>query len=257
MPEPISMLAIGGGSLLSGGIQAGTSLAAADMQRDEARAARHMQEQQFQQVQQLLSPYVQAGQGAIAGLQPYQQAGLGALQQQQALLGLGGADQQQQAMQALQSDPAFMAMAQQGEGAILQNAAATGGLRGGNAQAALGQFRPQLLNQFLQQRMASLGGLVGLGQSTTQGIAGLGQASAAGVGAAGQQSASAIGNLMQQQGAASAGGLLGAGQAIGNTVNQGIGGLLAYRALGQSPGAPGAFGVAGPQGYNMAGGGAF
>lgn len=256
MPEPISALAIGGGSLLSGGIQAGTSLAAADMQRDEARSARHLQEAQFKQIQELLSPYVQAGQGAIAGLQPYQQAGLDALGQQQALLGLGGMDAQQAAMQSMQSSPIFQGLAQQGESGILQNAAATGGLRGGNAQAALGQFRPQLLQQFMQQRMAGLGGLVGLGQATTQGIAGMGQASAAGVGAAGQQSASAIGNLMQQQGAASAGGLLGAGQAIGNTINQGIGGLMAYNTMQSMP-QPGAFGMAGPNGYNMAGGGAF
>ncbi|WP_449405980.1 hypothetical protein [Massilia phosphatilytica] len=36
--------------------------------------------------------------------------------------------------------PRFQALQQQGNDAILANASATGGLRGGNVQGALGQF---------------------------------------------------------------------------------------------------------------------
>ena len=69
----------------------------------------------------------------------------------------------------------------QGENAMLQNAAATGGLRGGNLQGALAKFRPQVLSQLINQRMAQLGGLAGMGQqaATTLGT-GLGSAGAAG-----------------------------------------------------------------------------
>jgi hypothetical protein len=126
-------------------------------------------------------------------LSPYTEAGAAALQQQQALMGALGQDAQQQALQGIQQGSQFQAMQQQGENAILQNASATGGLRGGNTQAALGQFRPQLLNQLVNQRFNQLGGL-----------AGMGQASAAGVGQAGQQGAANIGNLLGQQGQANA-----------------------------------------------------
>lgn len=100
---------------------------------------------------------------AGALFQPYQEAGTGSLQQQQALLGLLGPEAQKAAISSIQGSPQYQAMLQQGEQAILQNAAATGGLRGGNVQAALATFRPQLLSDLINQQYARLGGLTGLG----------------------------------------------------------------------------------------------
>jgi hypothetical protein len=167
--------------------------------------------QQSEAAQQASATQAQAAQAGIdeqkrqfdafqAALAPYVQAGTGALGAQQNLIGLGGAPAQQQAIQALQSSPQFQALNQQGTNAILQNAAATGGLRGGNTQAALAQFSPALLSQLIQQQYANLGGLTSLGQS-----------SAAGVGNAGLQTGSNIAGLLQQQGAATAGGQMAAG----------------------------------------------
>lgn len=143
---------------------------------------------QFDEIRQLLNPYVQAGAGALT--------------QQQNLLGLGGAEAQKNAIASISNSPQMMAMQQQGENAILQNASATGGLRGGNTQGALAQFRPQLLNQLISQQYDRLGGLVNVGQS-----------SAAGVGAAGQFATGQINNAFQQQGAAAAGNALAQGRA--------------------------------------------
>ena len=56
-------------------------------------------------------------------------------------------------------------MVQQGQDAILQNASAIGGLRGGNTQAALAQFRPALLSQLIAEQYNRLGGLSSLGQN--------------------------------------------------------------------------------------------
>lgn len=112
-------------------------------------------------------------------------------------------DPQQQAISQLEGSAAFQALARQGETGILQNASATGGLRGGNVQGALAQFRPALLNQFLEQQYSRLGDL-----------AKVGQASAAGVGAAGITSATNIGNAYTQAGQAQAGNALAQGQAI-------------------------------------------
>jgi hypothetical protein len=181
--------------------------AAARTQAGAAQAGIGEQRRQFDQLVELMSPFVEAGTGALG--------------QQQALLGLGGQDAQQQAVSALEQSPAFQAIAKQGEEAMLQQAAATGGLRGGNIQGALSQFRPQLLQSQIQQQLGQLGGL-------TQ----LGQASAAGQGAQGLQAGANIANLLGQAGSATAGGQLAAGQArqnaFGNLLQIGgaVGGLL-------------------------------
>ena len=166
--------------------QAEAAEKAAGVQSQMASEGITEQRRQFDALVDLMKPYVGAGAGAVG--------------QQQALLGLGGAEAQQQAISQIEKSPFFQSMAQQGENAILQQASATGGLRGGNIQGALAQFRPGLLNQMVQQQFANLGGL-------TQ----IGQASAAGQAAQGMQSAGAVGNLLAQMGAAQAGGLMAKG----------------------------------------------
>ena len=101
-------------------------------------------------------------------LQPYQQTGQDALSQQRALAGLDGPEAQAQAQAGVQGGAQFGALAQQGENAILQNASATGGLRGGNTQGALAQFRPQLLQQLLEQQYSRLSGFSQQGLGATQ-----------------------------------------------------------------------------------------
>jgi hypothetical protein len=141
---------------------------------------------------------------------------LPALKQQQALLGLEGPEAQQAAINAIQNQPGFQSMVQQGENAMLQNASATGGLRGGNLQGAMAQFRPQMLAQAIQDQYSRLGGMTSLGQR-----------SAAGVGAAGMETGRGIADLLGQMGAAQAGGYLGqakAQQQMIGSLAQGIGG---------------------------------
>ena len=173
----------------AGQIQAGMSQQGIDEQR-----------RQFDKLVELLAPYREAGGPALA--------------QQQAFLGLGGAPAQQQAIQGIEQSPQFASMMQQGENAMLQNASATGGLRGGNVQGALAQFRPQLLNQLIEQQYSRLGGLTSLGQ-----------ASAAGQATAGMQTGTNIANLLGQQGQALAGGAMGKGgvvqQTFGNLMQMG------------------------------------
>jgi hypothetical protein len=221
--------AVGG---IAGGIGLGASLGAgfdqysavggaASAQQQAAQAGIAEQQRQFNTLVQLMSPYVSAGAEAVSGLAPYQAVGPEALQQQRALAGLAGLPAQQAAIEAIKSSPQFRVLTNQGENAILQQAAATGGLRGGNVQAALAQFRPQLLAQQIEAQYGRLGGLSALGQQTTQNLAQLGQAGAAGQAAGGLQTAANIANLQGDIGAAQAGGIL--GQA--GTINQTIGGL--------------------------------
>lgn len=171
---------------------------AAQTQAASSQAAIDEQKRQFDKLVELMKPYVTAGTGSIKA--------------QQDILGINGSAAQQAAVSSIEKSPYFQSVAKQGENAILQNASATGGLRGGNTQSALAQYRPALLNSLVQQQYSNLGGL-------TQ----IGQAAAAGQAAAGQSSANSIGSLLQNQGAALAGGQIAAGNATQNAISSGLG----------------------------------
>lgn len=199
------------GGLISSNAQSKAASGAANAQSAAAQQGIDEQHSQFLAVQKLLNPYVQAGTGAMGG--------------QQDLLGLNGPEAQQKAIQGIQDGPQFAAMTQQGENSILQNASATGGLRGGNVQGALAQFRPQVLSQLIDSQFSKLGSLSSLGQ-----------ASAAGQAALGQQNANQVSGLLGQMGSAQAGNALAQGQAnqtMWNGMSQGIGLLGAARAAGK------------------------
>jgi len=188
MPDPVSALIVGGTSLASSSMGSKAAKSAGQLQYDASQAGVAETRAAREEMRTLLQPYVAAGGPAL-------QAQMGAL-------GLSGPEAQQAYVAQQEQSPAFQALARQQEEAILQNASATGGLRGGNVQGALAQFRPALLNQFLEQQYGRLGGLTSLGQQ-----------SAAGVGTAGMQSATSISNLLAEGGAARAGAKLGSANA--------------------------------------------
>lgn len=232
----MSWVAVGvAGATLVGGIyssnqQGKAAERASDAQGAAAQAGIDEQRRQFDAIQQLLHPYTQAGTGALAG--------------QQDLLGLNGQHAQGAAIAGLEGSPQFTALQQQGENAILQNASATGGLRGGNTQAALAQFRPALLAQLIEQQYGRLGGLVKTGQN-----------SAAMTGDAGMQTGRGVSDLLQQQGAAEAGGFLAHGRAQAGYANAFTGALGQYAGLGGSFGGFGGgsgLSTIDPNGYGMA-----
>jgi len=215
---------IGGaiGGALGGAFEGSESVSqASGAQQQAAQGGIDEQRRQFDAVQKLLQPYTQAGTGALA--------------QQQALLGMGTPEAQQQAINALQSGPQFQALQQQGENAILQNASATGGLRGGNVQGALAQFRPALLSSLINQQYERLGGLSALGQNA-----------AAGVGNAGMSTGTNIATLLGRQGQAQAGGILGQQSALTGGINQAFGAVQGAGGFGKLFG--GGFGGSGFQG---------
>jgi hypothetical protein len=190
--------AVAGGTLvggyLSSNAQKDAANTAANATTSASQAGIAEQQAEFSQIQQLLSPYVNAGTGALSA--------------QQNLLGLNGTGAQQTAISGIQSSPEFTALQQSGQNAILANASATGGLRGGNVQSALGQFSPQLLAQMIQQQYSNLGGLTSIGQNA-----------AAGVGNAGQNTANSVTTLLGQQGSAAAGAALASGKADASLYN--------------------------------------
>ena len=225
-------IAVGGATLISGMAQADAAESAAATQAGSAQAGIEEQRRQFDKVQELLKPYSMAGEKALGGLEPFAAAGAPALEQQQALLGLRGPEAERAAIERIRGGETFQALAGQGEEALLQRASATGGLRGGNIQGALAQFRPALLSSLIDQQYGRLGGMTALGQTTTQNLAGLGQASAAGTGAAAQTTGANISNLLGQQGAALAGAEIAQGKAFGAIPAAISGGLGLFSGLG-------------------------
>jgi hypothetical protein len=212
MPDLTTGLIVGGSQLLGGIMQANAASEAAGIQAGASQAGIEEQRRQFDALQALLKPYVEAGTPA--------------LEQQQALLGLQGPEAEQAAIERIRGGETFQALARQGEEALLQRASATGGLRGGNIQGALAQFRPALLSQAIEQQYGRLGGMTQLGQR-----------SAAGVGASGMESGTNVANLLAQQGAARAGGELGEAKAYSGLFN------LPAQVLGFQYGAGGKAGI--------------
>ncbi len=177
---------------------------AATTQAQSAADALALNDKQFNITRNDNLPFLEAGQQAVGA--------------QGNLIGLGGADAQAQAIAALQNSPEFAALSQQGNDAILANASATGGLRGGNTQNSLARTRMDLLSSLIGQQYSRLGGIAGQGASTAANLGGL----------SGQFGAQQTG-ILGQQGAAIAGGQIAKGNQQQTAFNSALqlGGLIA------------------------------
>lgn len=192
-----------GGSLVSGLLGGKGAKKAAQAQAQAQQQAIAEQRRQYDQSRSDFMPFLNAGTGALGSVQ--------------GLLGLSGGDVQAQLIEALKGSPAFTSRYDTGVDTILQNAAATGGLRGGNTQGSLANFGSTLLADVIQQQLGNLGGLVNIGSGTA------GQ-----LGQLGQSSAGNISNLLSQQGAARATGIAGQYGAWNNALSGAMGGLQDY-----------------------------
>lgn len=263
----MGMVAMAGATLVGGALAAHAASKASNQQANAAQAGIDTQNAQFDKVQGLLSPFVQAATGTPGGgfdsatylaanpdVAAYIQAhppgsvgytdaqthynlfgknegrpggvtpgSRGALGSYMDLIGLNGSGAQQAGIDGIQNGAEFGSLAHQGQDAILQAASATGGLRGGNAESGLATFRSNLLSSLIDKQLGRLGGVTQMGQNA-----------AAGVGTAALATGQANAGLLQQQGAAEAGGTLGATNAITNSIS-GVGGLFAARQGGASP----------------------
>lgn len=149
---------------------------------------------------------------------PYLAAGTGGLKSLSDLIGINGADAQSAGLVSIQNSPELAALIRNGEEAVLQNASATGGLRGGNLQTGLADFRADAFANQLQTQIARLAGLAGLGQGATDSVA-----------AFGANKANNVSNIYGQMGDITAGGILtrgGINAQLWNNLGSGLGGLF-------------------------------
>lgn len=187
--------AIAGGVISSNGAED-----AAETQAAASNAGIRETRRQFNVVQNLLQPYVASGR---QGLRDYRE-----------LAGLVNPRAQQAQINELKQGPEFRTLTKQGENAILANASATGGLRGGDVQSSLAYYRSNLLSSLIERQLNRSGGLAQMGQN-----------SAARVGSAALTTGQQVSGLMQQGGAAIAGGQLAGANAIGSAVGS-LGGIV-------------------------------
>lgn len=105
---------------------------------------------------------------------PYLKTGLAGLGDLGDLIGVNGADAQAAGLLNIQNSPELAAIIRNGEEAVLQNASATGGIRGGNTQSSLANFRGDAFANQLQTQITRLAGLAGLGQGATDSVSAFG-----------------------------------------------------------------------------------
>lgn len=187
------LVAVAGATLIGGVISsnaAGRSAAAGERSAEGGIAE---QRRQFDITQESLRPSIEAGDLAR--------------QQQLALLGLSGSEAQQAALSGLGDSPGQQFIRKRQERALVRNAAATGGLKGGNVLTALQEQAAGFASQDIQNQFGRLGQVAGQGQSAAT--------------ATGQFGAQAAGNIQQgmlQSGQARQSGILNQNQALQQTI---------------------------------------
>lgn len=152
------------GSLLGGNSQKKAVDRAAQAQIDAYNRGIDIQQHQYEQTRADYLPYTQAGTAAIGDLGD--------------LVGINGSDVQAAGIAGLKEGPLYGSLFNNGREALLQNASATGGLRGGNFERASMDFGADVLANVYQNQLGNLSGLAGLGVGATGSVAGAGLANA-------------------------------------------------------------------------------
>lgn len=184
---PVAAPIIGAvGSIGAGLLASSASKKAAKAQTQADALAIAEQRRQFDQTRSDFEPFRQAG---LSGLSGYGD-----------LVGINGGDKQGAAINALKASPYYQSLYRNGLESVLQNASATGGIRGGNTEGALANFGSDTLTQAILQQLGNLGGLASLGEGATNSTATFGA-----------NATNSISNLLQSQGAARAGSALSQG----------------------------------------------
>ncbi|PHS61645.1 MAG: hypothetical protein COB12_11950 [Flavobacterium sp.] len=142
-------------------------------------------------------------------LAPFREAGVGALEQQQALLGLGGQDAQTAAFASFNESPGQKFIRERAQKNLVRNASAIGGLGGGNVRSALVEQGTGFAQQDFNNQFGRLGQIAGQGQAATTTT-----------GQFGAQSSGNIANLERAGSEARASGILGKAQAESQFTNQ-------------------------------------
>lgn len=198
------------GGLIGGNKQAKATKEAARLQYDATMAGIGESKRQFDITRQDYAPYQALGTSAIMPLRD--------------LVGVNGADAQQQLIDQLKGGPLYTSLINSGEEGLLANASATGGLRGGNTEEALARFRGDTLNSVIANQLAQYSGLVGIGSGATDAVSNFGAAAVNSQNQLRNQGAAAQAQSALVRGGIAAQNWKNAGALIDDTISSAIGG---------------------------------
>lgn len=224
-------------------IQQASQLEAAGLLSESQKQALAIQKQQFaaneQRFNQLYTQLAPAQQTELQGLQRQEnvlggqaQLATGAQGQLGNLLGLNGAEQQQQAQGAILDSPAMQALRERAANLTTRSSAAIGGLGGGNIRSELFSQNRALDQNAINNQIATLSGVSQMGaQGIGMNATNIGVNTAGNQIAAGTNYANTLGGLTTDIGQTQAGGVINAANANAYGVG-GAGEALAGGVLG-------------------------
>jgi hypothetical protein len=232
----VTAAVIGAGAAVAGVNEARKAGKAAKRQGERQAAASEAGiEEQRRQFDLTRRDMISARDFAREQQQPFQEAGVAALEQQKALMGLSGAEAQQQAFANFQESPGQAFLRKRQERALLRNASAIGGLGGGNVRTALQEQAAGFALQDLENQFGRLGQIAGQGRAAG---ASLGAGATGTAGALGQFGARSVESQNQARQAAAearASGALGQRQARAQGMEQLAQGIGQFATVFQQP----------------------
>jgi hypothetical protein len=192
-----TMMLLGGGLALGGNILSGNAQKqAAQAQAQAALAAQQTQMEMFNQGMAATRPYREFGQQALGGLQSFMTP-----------------EGQMQMMDQYSQSPMFQQQLEAGSENVLRNQAATGALRTGQTDFALGSLPMQMQQQYMGDQFNRLSSMAGMGLGSAQQVL-----------PSAIQTGANIGNMQMAQGQAQGQANAAMGNMFGQTMGQ-LGGL--------------------------------
>ena len=138
------------------------------------KATRRAEELQFQAAQEGIRETARQFDLTRGDFASEQRLGEDSITNYRGLVGLDGAEAQQSQINLLRETPLYQSLFNNGRDAILANASATGGLRGGNVQDGLARFSADTLSSVIQNQLAAYSGGIGVGIGSDQAIGAFG-----------------------------------------------------------------------------------
>lgn len=138
------------------------------------KASRRAEELQFQAAQEGIRETARQFDLTRGDFASEQRLGEDSITNYRGLVGLDGAEAQQSQINLLRETPLYQSLFNNGRDAILANASATGGLRGGNVQDGLARFSADTLSSVIQNQLAAYSGGIGVGIGSDQAIGAFG-----------------------------------------------------------------------------------
>lgn len=210
------------GAVASGVMSSNASKKAAKTQAAAADNASAIQQAQYEQTREDLSPYTNAGTTALSQLM--------------GKMGENGYFNQTYTGQDIYDDPSYKFRLQQGLDSVQSGAAGQGGLLSGATQKALSDYGQQSASQEYSNAYNRFNADQTNQYNRLSNLVGIGQNAAATTGNAGAQTAQAVANNTMQGANASAAGQVGSANALSNMIgglgSAALGGYQSYKSTG-------------------------